>query len=196
MSKTQTQTQGDVIPAEDMEILKALGVQMPCRSEALRLAYELEVEIPGFPEPTQLEAEAAAELLRLDAKVQSLEFAAKEWHEKTAWVQNTIKPRELGMHRADVLRARIEALDAENKALRERLEAFRDLDPALSREVYRACNDLPEDWAIRIDLESGFGRVVLIDPDGEENELPVDGMLSDAMRASIAAAQAAAKGAA
>lgn len=193
MSKTQTQ--GDVIPAEDMEILKALGVQMPCRSEALRLAYELEVEIPGFPEPTQLEAEAAAELLRLDTKVQSLEFAAKEWHEKTDWVQNTIKPRELGMHRADVLRARIEALDAENKALRERLEAFGDLDPALSRKVYRACEDLPEGWSIRIDLENGYGGVKLIDPDGEENELPVDGWLSDAMRESIAAAQAAAKGA-
>jgi len=189
MSKTQS----DVIPAEDREILEALGVKKPCRGEALRLADELQEAIPGYPEPTQLEAAAAAELLRLDAKVRSLEFVAEEWCEKTNWVRQTCKPRELGMHLADVLRARIQALDAENKSLRERLDAAGDLDPALSREVYRACEDLPEGWAIRIDLESGFGRVVLIDPDGGENELPVDGMLSDAMRESIAAAQEANK---
>lgn len=95
------------------------------QSEALRLANELQEAIPGFPEPTQLEAAAAAELLRLEAKVSSLECASKEWHEKTDWVRNTIKPRELGMHRADVLRARIEALDAENKALRTDAERYR-----------------------------------------------------------------------
>lgn len=32
------------------------------------------------------------------------------WQEKTDWVQETAKPHELGMHRADVLRQRIEAL--------------------------------------------------------------------------------------
>ena len=71
------------------------------------------------------------------------------------------------------------------------VDAPKELDPSLSREVYRACEDLPEGWAIRIDLENGYGGVKLIDPDGEENELPVDGLLSDAMRESIAAAIAA-----
>ncbi|WP_280192661.1 hypothetical protein [Delftia sp. PS-11] len=70
------------------------------------------------------------------------------------------------------------------------VDAPKELDPGLSREVYRACEDLPEGWSIRIDLENGYGSVKLIDPDGEENELQVDGWLSDAMRASIAAAQA------
>jgi hypothetical protein len=74
------------------------------------------------------------------------------------------------------------------------VDAPKELDPSLSREVYRACEDLPEGWSIRIDLENGYGGMKLIDPDGEEDELPVDGLLSDAMRASIAAAQAAAKG--
>lgn len=32
------------------------------------------------------------------------------WQEKTEWVQETVKPHELGMHRADVLKQRIEAL--------------------------------------------------------------------------------------
>lgn len=69
---------------------------------------------------------AAAELRRLDARVKSLEFSFNEWHDKTDWVQDTAQALELGMHRADVLRARIESLDAENKALRARLE----IDPS------------------------------------------------------------------
>ena len=30
------------------------------------------------------------------------------WLDKTEWVQETVKPHELGMHRADVLKQRIE----------------------------------------------------------------------------------------
>lgn len=33
------------------------------------------------------------------------------WQEKTEWVQETAQPGELGMHRADVLKARIEKLE-------------------------------------------------------------------------------------
>lgn len=36
--------------------------------------------------------------------------AVDEWLQKTEWVQNTSRPQELGKHRADVLRERIEAL--------------------------------------------------------------------------------------
>lgn len=92
------------------------------QSEALRLARLLESGcwLPvGHGDPID---EAAAELRRLDARVKSLEFSFNEWHDKTDWVQDTAQALELGMHRADVLRARIEALDAENKALRARLE--------------------------------------------------------------------------
>lgn len=66
---------------------------------------------------------AAAELRRLDAENKQLNVALDEWMEKTHWVQDTAQVLELGMHRADVLRARIESLDAENKALREVLQA-------------------------------------------------------------------------
>ncbi|MGQ8875937.1 hypothetical protein ACUTR7_00385 [Delftia sp. NA_296.1] len=89
------------------------------QSEALRLAETL--EIYGH-RGTQ---KAAAELRRLDARVKSLEFAFNEWHDKTDWVQETAQALELGMHRADVLRARIEALDAANKALRADAERYR-----------------------------------------------------------------------
>lgn len=33
------------------------------------------------------------------------------WKEKTEWVQDTFKPKELGMHRADILRQRIQELE-------------------------------------------------------------------------------------
>ena len=61
---------------------------------------------------------AAAELRRLHAE----EMAAKEWHNKTEWVQATAQAHELGMHRADVLRQRIERLTAINSQLLEALE--------------------------------------------------------------------------
>lgn len=73
--------------------------------EALRLANELCEAVEGFPEPTTLE-QAAAERLRKQ------HAALEEWAHKTAWVQKTVTPRELGMHYADILRARIEALAA------------------------------------------------------------------------------------
>lgn len=41
-----------------------------------------------------------------------------EWSEKTDWVQETAKPKELGMHRADILRQRIEELEKEIKRLK------------------------------------------------------------------------------
>ena len=36
--------------------------------------------------------------------------ALVEWLDKTAWVQQTAQPHELGMHRADVLQQRIRTL--------------------------------------------------------------------------------------
>ena len=39
--------------------------------------------------------------------------ACYEWLEKTDWVQETASAKELGMHRADILRKRIEDLEKE-----------------------------------------------------------------------------------
>ena len=55
----------------------------------------------------------------------------------------------------------------------------------LEAEALRACRDLPEGWEIVIYLEKGYGGVVLIDPEDNENDLPVDGMLFDALKESI-----------
>ncbi len=43
------------------------------------------------------------------------------WFEKTHWVQQSCAPHELGMHRADVLKSRIEKLQKENALLKQML---------------------------------------------------------------------------
>lgn len=70
-----------------------------------------------------------SELEKLKAEVKRLkqfEVAYKEWSDKTDWVQRTAKGKEWGMHRADVLKARIEALQG------------------LVGEVYRAFDSGPD----------------------------------------------------
>lgn len=66
---------------------------------ALQLADELEKTIDF-----QMRArEAAIELRRL----RSHEIAAKEWTDKTEWVQTSAQAGELGRHRADVISMRM-----------------------------------------------------------------------------------------
>jgi hypothetical protein len=55
-----------------------------------------------------------ATIKRLQAEIDMLKGALKEWSDKTDWVQETAQPLELGMHRADMLKQRIERL---NKSL-------------------------------------------------------------------------------
>ena len=41
-----------------------------------------------------------------------------EWSEKTDWIQETATAKELGMHRADMMRKRIEDLEKEVRTLK------------------------------------------------------------------------------
>ena len=66
--------------------------------------------------------EAIAELQRL----QLHEQANKVWMDKTDWAQDTMHPNELGMHRADGLKQRIENLQASNAELLEALKLAED----------------------------------------------------------------------
>lgn len=100
-------------------------------AEALRLAAELDqylYSVPAHP----LCTDAAAELRRLHP----YETAYKEWHEKTEWVQTTARPGEFGMHRADVMRQRLEQAKAQRDALLEALK------------------EIAADYADRFDLDS------------------------------------------
>jgi len=75
------------------------------KDEALRLALEAledETSEKYCPAITAIK-EALAE------SEPNYKKALEVWLDKTEWVQETVKPHELGMHRADVLKQRIEA---------------------------------------------------------------------------------------
>lgn len=98
-------------------------------TKAIELAEKLEDFwgcYDGPEEPNELNA--AAELRRLNG----VEAAFNEWVEKTDWVQKSAHYSELGMHRADVLKARIDKLDALNKELVEALKKI----SAIEEQMY------------------------------------------------------------
>ena len=82
---------------------------MTRQSKALQLADELEKYEIFCPDLD----EVAAELRRLDRH----ELALGQWLEKTQWVQDNMQPGELGMHRADGLKQRIDRLTEVNQEL-------------------------------------------------------------------------------
>jgi CRISPR/Cas system-associated endoribonuclease Cas2 len=86
--------------------------------EALRLADLMEVtadmlEIPYKPNSRNTDRKAAAELRRLHQH----ELSNELWHKKTEWVQNSYTTAELGIHRADVIKQRIDRLHSLNQEL-------------------------------------------------------------------------------
>jgi hypothetical protein len=98
---------------------------MTDKPEALRLAAECDTGHPLEEDAKQ----AAAELRRLSSVERAydvLALAYNEWTEKTQWVQETKQTHELGMHRADVLKQRIERLQAANLKLAGAIDMIRE----------------------------------------------------------------------
>jgi hypothetical protein len=78
------------------------------KDEALRLALEALKQIDeAMPFPV---AKLAQKVIKeaLAQPEPNYKKALEVWLDKTEWVQETVKPHELGMHRADVLKQRIE----------------------------------------------------------------------------------------
>ncbi|VVO68008.1 hypothetical protein PS865_01169 [Pseudomonas fluorescens] len=98
--------------------------------------------------------EVALELLAENNRLGQIEYAFSEWIEKTDWVQSTVQASELGRHRADVLRTRIDQFKAENEALRK---AIADVDGALEREYWSEYAGLEETRSI---LDAAIGKAV------------------------------------
>jgi hypothetical protein len=96
--------------------------------------------------------EVALELLAENNRLGQIEYAFSEWVEKTNWVQSTVQASELGRHRADVLRTRIDQFKAENEALRK---AIADVDGALEREYWSEYAGLEETRSI---LDAAIGK--------------------------------------
>ena len=55
----------------------------------------------------------------LEAERDGFRAAFHGWIEKTEWVRDTIRPHELGKHLADIMRERIEKLEAEVATLKQ-----------------------------------------------------------------------------
>lgn len=97
------------------EMTASQGLEMNTATQpidVLALANKIERLIPGDP--------LAAELRRLHIVEQEFQ----QWINKTEWVQKSAQSHELGMHRADVMKLRIDQLLDENKQLRADLEAI------------------------------------------------------------------------
>ena len=58
---------------------------------------------------------AESELAEVRGQLDRFKSAYIEWQQKTEWIQTEVKPKELGKHRADVLRERLEALTVHPK---------------------------------------------------------------------------------
>ena len=86
-------------------------------------------------------ANPAAVLSLLDEcdSMERFQTAYLEWQEKTDWVRWDIKPKELGMHVADVMTARITKAEAERDAALAELEACRKI----LDDVYLICPGQP-----------------------------------------------------
>jgi len=83
------------------------------KNEALKLALDA-LETSMYPQQKQLQAITAIKEA-LAQPEPNYKKALEVWLEKTEWVQKTVKPHELGMHRADVLKQRIKEVLAQPK---------------------------------------------------------------------------------
>jgi ATP-dependent exoDNAse (exonuclease V) beta subunit len=102
------------------------------QSEAQRLADELDAY-----HTASHHKKAAAELRRLNQH----ELANNVWNRKTKWVQDTVQPHELGMHRADVLLQRIDRMEEVNARLLGALIVMVDNFGPTSSDVVRGLGE-------------------------------------------------------
>nr|WP_024308524.1 hypothetical protein [Pseudomonas sp. P818] len=134
------------------EVLKPAA--RPNKAELRRLAHDASENEMGWLDAERLKrmmvdewADFVAEatpnvVLSLLEECESLErfkAAYMEWQEKTDWVRKDAKPKELGMHVADVMTARITKAEDERDAALAELEAMRGLlvQCTLSAETLR-----------------------------------------------------------
>lgn len=76
-------------------------------------------------------------LIAENDRLESFRASYMEWSDKTDWVQASAQPLELGKHRADVLRDRIDSLKVEVAGLRTGYEAYERVNAELKAENER-----------------------------------------------------------
>jgi hypothetical protein len=96
---------------------------MHTKSKAQEIADILEASMiavaNGKMKPSSIPIEPICQAYQELRRLHLFELAYQEWSNKTEWIQGTEDSSELGMHIADVLKQRIENLQASNAELRE-----------------------------------------------------------------------------
>ena len=105
--------------------------------EALRLADRIDLKDYYEFDASLHCQKAAAELRRLHI----VEKEFQQWITKTEWVQKSSQSHDLGIHRADVMKQRLDRLRDENEALRAALEQSQN-------HVPDAGNMAPAGWKL------------------------------------------------
>jgi hypothetical protein len=98
-------------------------------------------------------------LITENERLSQFEEAHTIWLEKTEWVQDSAQALDLGRHRADMLRSRIDQLKAENELLRRLVSdtglELRKASSWICREV-EAGTQSATHWAIRLREKAGL----------------------------------------
>ena len=141
-AKEETETETEAAPADKQPPESPTPAPSATGLEELKLARET-FNILGSVHSTQKDFKNAQSCFNLANQMErgiaalemlirqygSYKFAFEQWHEKTQWVQDTCKLHELGKHRADVLKDRIDSLTQKLK----------------TRECKCKCNHVPFD---------------------------------------------------
>lgn len=127
---------------------------------------------------------AVLELIAEIERLRQFEAAYKEYSDKTNWVQESAHWSELGMHRADVLRGRIDQLKTENESLRAQL--------AVPSDVLADCEELRKDaeryrWLTRnwFTMTTSYSGGVKFHTGGERWSALSDGSVDEAIDAAM-----------
>lgn len=120
---------------------RTLEKEMNTQPDGLQLADFMVSKYDLFPESEQMRVATLLRTQHADIERLGKFYAAWQvWQDKTEWVQEAFKASELGMHRADVLKARIERKDA---LLRQALDAMQEyFDPDLDGIVADITSEL------------------------------------------------------
>lgn len=127
-AKEETETETEAAPADKQPTESPTPAPSATGLEELKLARET-FNILGSVHSSQKDFKNAQSCFNLANQMErgiaalemlihqhgNYKFAFEQWHEKTQWVQDTCESHELGKHRADVLKDRIDSLTQQLK---------------------------------------------------------------------------------
>jgi predicted RNase H-like nuclease (RuvC/YqgF family) len=134
------------------------GLKMSKKPEAIQFADDRQSALDDDLYQWALDAEQMIRGMQPRiAELERFKAAYEEWHEKTEWVKETATYKELGKHRADVLRERIAKLEkdlvkesartAEQKLRADQLDKQHSMQAKMHAEAASKVAELEKDAA-------------------------------------------------